>query len=88
MGGEVGGVGGAYRLFHSRSYDVSIAQRSESVYVKHHFWFAENTESVPQTFAHEDTTEAHTFQQNTAVPFRYKDKDCMKDVTFIRSIVV
>ena len=73
-----------------------IAQRVDSIQIAHYFQFAENTDSVPQTFAHGDTTEVETLKtktknKNTTVfvcksNSRYKDKDSMTAVTFIRSV--
>ena len=42
-----------------------IEQRLESIYFTRYFHCAKNTDSVSQTFTHERTTEAQTFQQNT-----------------------
>ena len=69
------------------------SQRLDSIYVTTFFNLLKMTDSVPQTFTHGVTTEEQTFQQNTAVSFlhsesRYRDKNCIRDVTFIRSISV
>ena len=56
-------------VIRNQSPTVSVtttAQHLDSTCVTHYFGFAKNTDSAPQTFAHGDTTEAQTFQRNSA----------------------
>ena len=78
---------------------VFMAQRLDSIYITHYSQFVRKKEGgggndfVPQTVAHEDTTEAKHFSQTPMLcdctnNTRYKDKSCMKAVTVIWSTPV
>ena len=66
-----------------------MAQHLDSIYITHYFSFAKNTDPVPRIFVQEGTTEAKKLVFCDCMSnLRYKDEDCMKDVTFIRSLPV
>ena len=59
-----------------------MAQHLDSIYVTHYFSFAKNTDPVPRIFVQEGTTEAKKLVFCDCMSnLRYKDEDCMKDVT-------
>ena len=81
--------------FFSGSALVASTERSvETVSTSHTiFSLLQITDFVPQTFAHGVTSEAQTFQKKKkcclfSIARANEGKDCMTDVTFIRSILV
>ena len=71
---------------------IFMAQRLDGTYFTDYFDFVKNTDLCHKPLHMGSTTESQTFPQNPDCVCknfsRYTDKDCIKDVTFIRSIPV